>query len=161
MRQRAVWLSCNALCTVCSEIICKLLPGKWYSLRVSSSWHQIRLCVSQINWAPAYRLVLTQFVMPASFALFKAAIRNWLHWRSPGVSHTDTVLDLRTRWYSRCHWPRWWSRALHFYTLKDAQHVSPLGVIQWCILLHYHFKMQNYLSGLYWEPVLPALPHPQ
>lgn len=54
----------------------------------------------------------------------------------------------------RCQWPRWWSKALHFYTLKDAQHVSPSGVIQWCILLHYHFKMQNYLSGLYWEPVL-------
>lgn len=41
-----------------------------------------------------------QFVMPASFALFKAAIRHWPHWRGPGVSHTDTVLDLRTRWHS-------------------------------------------------------------
>lgn len=78
-------------------IICKPLPGKWYSLCVSSSWHQIHLCVSQINCAPAYRLVLTQSVMPASFALFKAAIRNWLPQRGPGVSHTDTVLDLRTR----------------------------------------------------------------
>lgn len=77
-----------------------LLPWKWYSLRASSCWHQIHLCVSQISRAPAYRLVLTQFVMPASFALFKAAIRHWLHWWGPGVSHTDTVLDLRTRWHT-------------------------------------------------------------
>lgn len=48
----------------------------------------------------AYRLVLMQFVMPASFALFKAAIRHWLHWRGPGVSQTDPVLDLLTHWYS-------------------------------------------------------------
>lgn len=38
--------------------------------------------------------------MPASFAPFKAAIRNWLHWRSPGVSHADTVPDLRTHQHS-------------------------------------------------------------
>lgn len=48
----------------------------------------------------AYRLVLMQFVMPASFALFKAAIRHRLQWRGPGVSQTDPVLDLHTHWYS-------------------------------------------------------------
>lgn len=109
----------------------------------------------------AYRLVLMQFVMPASFALFKAAIRHRLQRRGPGVSQADPALDLHTHWYSvatglfddREHYT--------FCTLKDAQHASPFSVIQRCILLHYHFKMRNYLSGLRWEPASPALPHPQ
>lgn len=37
---------------------------------------------------------------------------------------------------------------------------SPLGGIQRCILLHYHFKMQNYLSELYREPGVASAPAP-
>lgn len=94
----------SAVCGNTSSASCYL--GNEILYAPALSWHRMRLCASPTNRAAAYRLVLTRFVMPASFALFKAAIRNWPPRRSPGVSHAETVLDLLTRWYPGCRWPR-------------------------------------------------------
>ena len=94
------------LCTACSQIH-NLQAATWEMsfIRPELFLAQKSISVSQINSAPAYRLVLTRFVMPASFALFKRQLEEEVgcDWLSPGVSHTDTVSDLRTHWRSVCH----------------------------------------------------------
>lgn len=91
-----------------------------------------------------------------------AAIRQRPPRWGPGVSHTGATLDLRTRRPPSQHvGPRDDGERRVFTPWRTTGHALPRGVIQPRVWLHYHFKMENYLSELYWERASPALPHPQ